>query len=190
MILTAILMPRAAGGFTAFNPETSTNVEGDSANEALSNLRASTIQRLREQSRPIEYAPLIKYFEVSDDLDQPDESELTRDKGTLLNLEQRKELTKMLYRAFILLRSPGYSYFWKGKEGWKDLAQVQNALNRSIAFGEALHNVPGDLFSGIFNFDFHIDKVSAYLSECPDLTNFVEDLQRIKSMGNDSRGQR
>jgi predicted RNase H-like HicB family nuclease len=42
MILTAVLIPAAEGGFTALNPETGTTTQGESVEEALANLREAT----------------------------------------------------------------------------------------------------------------------------------------------------
>jgi predicted RNase H-like HicB family nuclease len=42
MLLTAVLIPAPAGGFTALNPETGTTTEGETVEEALANLREAT----------------------------------------------------------------------------------------------------------------------------------------------------
>ena len=42
MLLTAVLIPAAEGGFTALNPETGTTTQGESVEEALANLREAT----------------------------------------------------------------------------------------------------------------------------------------------------
>lgn len=42
MILTAVLIPAPEGGFTALNPETGTTTQGESVEEALTNLREAT----------------------------------------------------------------------------------------------------------------------------------------------------
>jgi len=48
MLLTAVLIPAPEGGFTALNPETGTTTEGESIDEALSNLREATELYLEE----------------------------------------------------------------------------------------------------------------------------------------------
>lgn len=55
MILTAMLIPAAEGGFTVFNPETGTTTQGESVEEALANLREATELYLEEF--PISLAP-------------------------------------------------------------------------------------------------------------------------------------
>ncbi len=42
MLLTAVLMPAAEGGFTALNPETGTTTQGETVEEAVANLREAT----------------------------------------------------------------------------------------------------------------------------------------------------
>ena len=42
MIHTAVLIPAPEGGFTASNPETGTTTQGESVEEALSNVREAT----------------------------------------------------------------------------------------------------------------------------------------------------
>ncbi|MBK8285287.1 MAG: type II toxin-antitoxin system HicB family antitoxin [Ahniella sp.] len=48
MQLTAVLIPAQEGGFVALNPETGTTTQGDSIEEALSNLREATELYLEE----------------------------------------------------------------------------------------------------------------------------------------------
>ncbi len=48
MILTAVLVPAPEGGFTALNPETGTTTQGESAEEALENMREATELYLEE----------------------------------------------------------------------------------------------------------------------------------------------
>jgi predicted RNase H-like HicB family nuclease len=48
MILTAVIVPAAEGGFTASNPETGTTTQGESMEEALANLREATLLYLEE----------------------------------------------------------------------------------------------------------------------------------------------
>lgn len=42
MILNSVLTPAEEGGFVALNPETGTTTQGESAEEALKNLREAT----------------------------------------------------------------------------------------------------------------------------------------------------
>lgn len=48
MQLTAVLIPAQEGGFVAMNPETSTSTQGETVEEALSNLREATALYLEE----------------------------------------------------------------------------------------------------------------------------------------------
>jgi predicted RNase H-like HicB family nuclease len=48
MFFTAVLIPAPEGGFTAFNPETGTTSQGDTADDALANLREATELYLEE----------------------------------------------------------------------------------------------------------------------------------------------
>jgi predicted RNase H-like HicB family nuclease len=46
--LTAVLTPAEEGGFVALNPETGTTTQGESVEEAVSNLREATTLYLSE----------------------------------------------------------------------------------------------------------------------------------------------
>lgn len=48
MELSAIITPSAEGGYVAFNPETGTTTQGESIEEALTNLREATELYLEE----------------------------------------------------------------------------------------------------------------------------------------------
>ena len=48
MLLTAVLIPAAEGGFVALNPETGTTTQGESVEEAIANLREATELYLEE----------------------------------------------------------------------------------------------------------------------------------------------
>jgi predicted RNase H-like HicB family nuclease len=48
MQLTVVLMPAPEGGYTALNPETGTTTEGETIQEALSNLQEATALYLEE----------------------------------------------------------------------------------------------------------------------------------------------
>jgi predicted RNase H-like HicB family nuclease len=50
MKLSAFLIPAQQGGYVAFNPETATNSQGESAEEALANLKKATELYLEECS--------------------------------------------------------------------------------------------------------------------------------------------
>jgi predicted RNase H-like HicB family nuclease len=64
MLLTAVLLPAPEGGFTALNPETGTNSQGETVEEALANLREATELFLEEFPRQISGRPLVTTFEV------------------------------------------------------------------------------------------------------------------------------
>ncbi|MCB1089431.1 MAG: type II toxin-antitoxin system HicB family antitoxin [Verrucomicrobiae bacterium] len=48
MVLSAVITEEEDGGFVAFNPETGTTTQGDSFEEALTNLREATTLFLEE----------------------------------------------------------------------------------------------------------------------------------------------
>jgi predicted RNase H-like HicB family nuclease len=54
MILSAVLTPAEEGGFVAVNPETGTATQGETVEEALTNLREATELYLEE-------FPLVKF---------------------------------------------------------------------------------------------------------------------------------
>lgn len=65
MLLTAVLIPAAEGGFTALNPETGTTTQGESIEEALSNLREATELYLEEFPLKTSGQPLVTTFQVA-----------------------------------------------------------------------------------------------------------------------------
>lgn len=65
MLLTAVLMPAAEGGFTALNPETGTTTQGESVEEALANLREATELYLEEFPLKTSGQPLVTTFQVA-----------------------------------------------------------------------------------------------------------------------------
>ena len=64
MLLTAVLVPAAEGGLTAFNPETGTTTQGETVEEALANLREATALYLEEFPLVASGRPLVTTFEV------------------------------------------------------------------------------------------------------------------------------
>jgi predicted RNase H-like HicB family nuclease len=66
MMLTAVLMPAAEGGFTALNPETGTTSEGESIEEAVANLREATELYLEEFPIGTVGQPVITTFQISE----------------------------------------------------------------------------------------------------------------------------
>ena len=65
MILTAVLIPSAEGGFTALNPETGTTTQGETVEEALANLREATELYLEEFPLRTSGQPLVTTFQVA-----------------------------------------------------------------------------------------------------------------------------
>ena len=65
MLLTAVLIPAAEGGFTALNPETGTTSQGESVEEAVDNLREATELYLEEFPLKTTGQPLITTFQVA-----------------------------------------------------------------------------------------------------------------------------
>jgi predicted RNase H-like HicB family nuclease len=65
MLLTAVLIPAAEGGFTALNPDTGTTTQGESVEEALANLREATELYLEEFPLKTSGPPLVTTFQVA-----------------------------------------------------------------------------------------------------------------------------
>lgn len=65
MLLTAVLIPAAEGGFTGLNPETGTTSQGESVEEALANLREATELYLEEFPLKTSGQPLVTTFQVA-----------------------------------------------------------------------------------------------------------------------------
>ena len=65
MLLTAVLIPSAEGGFTALNPETGTTTQGESVEEAIANLREATELYLGEFPLTTSGQPLVTTFQVA-----------------------------------------------------------------------------------------------------------------------------
>jgi predicted RNase H-like HicB family nuclease len=64
MLLTAVLMPAAEGGYVATNPETGTTTQGETVEEALANLREATQLYLEEFPLPPTGQPLVTTIDV------------------------------------------------------------------------------------------------------------------------------
>lgn len=65
MMLTAVLIPAAEGGFTALNPETGTTTQGETVEEAIENLREATQLYLEEFPITAPGQPLVTTFHVA-----------------------------------------------------------------------------------------------------------------------------
>ncbi|MBS3917205.1 MAG: type II toxin-antitoxin system HicB family antitoxin [Sulfuritalea sp.] len=64
MELTAVLTPAEEGGYVALNPETGTTTQGETVEEALSNLQEATALYLTEFPLPASGHLLITMFSV------------------------------------------------------------------------------------------------------------------------------
>lgn len=64
MTLSAVLTPALEGGFVAFNPETGTTTQGETVEEAISNLREATELYLEEFPLTIAGQSLMTTFEI------------------------------------------------------------------------------------------------------------------------------
>ena len=64
MELTAVFTPAEEGGYAALNPETGTTTQGETVEEALSNLQEATALYLTEFPLPASGHPLITMFSV------------------------------------------------------------------------------------------------------------------------------
>ena len=65
MQLTAVLIPAPEGGFVASNPETGTTSQGETVDEAMTNLREATELYLEEFPLTQVGHTLVTSFEVS-----------------------------------------------------------------------------------------------------------------------------
>lgn len=65
MMMTAILIPAAEGGYTALNPETGSTTQGESIEEALANLREATELYLDEFPRADTGPALVTTIQVA-----------------------------------------------------------------------------------------------------------------------------
>ena len=64
MLLTAIITEAEEGGYIALNPETGTITQGDTYQEAVSNLKDATRLYLEELPITIRSHPIVTTFEV------------------------------------------------------------------------------------------------------------------------------
>ena len=64
MELTAVLTPAEEGGYVAFNPETGTTTQGETVEEAISNLQQATALYLSEFPICSPGHPLVTTFSV------------------------------------------------------------------------------------------------------------------------------
>ena len=64
MELTAVLTPAEEGGFVALNPETGTTTQGETAEEAIANLRDATALYLSEFPLESRGHPLVTMFTI------------------------------------------------------------------------------------------------------------------------------
>lgn len=67
MQVTAILTPAEEGGFVAYNPDTGTSTQGDTLDEALTNLREAVELYLEEFPMTLGGAPLVTTFTILED---------------------------------------------------------------------------------------------------------------------------
>lgn len=65
MTLTAVLIPAKEGGFVAVNPETGSTTQGETVDEALSNLKEATELYLEEFPLTFSGQSLFTTFEVA-----------------------------------------------------------------------------------------------------------------------------
>jgi predicted RNase H-like HicB family nuclease len=64
MLLTAVITEAEEGGYIALNPETGTTTQGDTYQEAVSNLKDATRLYLEEFPITIRSHPIVTTFEV------------------------------------------------------------------------------------------------------------------------------
>jgi len=66
MQVTAILTRAEEGGFVAFNPETGSNSQGETVDDAIANLREAVELYLEEFPMKLMGAPLVTTFAVQE----------------------------------------------------------------------------------------------------------------------------
>jgi predicted RNase H-like HicB family nuclease len=64
MELTAVLTAAEEGGYVALNPETGTTTQGETVEEAISNLKEATALYLSEFPLPVGGHPLVTMFTI------------------------------------------------------------------------------------------------------------------------------
>lgn len=64
MELSAVITPAPEGGYVAYNPETGTTTQGETIEEALSNLREATELYLEEFPISVSGRPLLTTFHI------------------------------------------------------------------------------------------------------------------------------
>lgn len=64
MEMTAVLTPAEEGGYVALNPETGTTTQGETVEEAISNLQEATALYLSEFPLLASRHPLVTMFSV------------------------------------------------------------------------------------------------------------------------------
>jgi predicted RNase H-like HicB family nuclease len=65
MLLTAVITEAEEGGFIALNPETGTTTQGETYQEAVTNLKEATSLYLQEFPINVRSHPLVTTFEVA-----------------------------------------------------------------------------------------------------------------------------
>ena len=68
MQLTAVITPADEGGYVAFNPETGTTKQGETIEEAVSNLKDATAIYLEEFTIAVKGHPLVTVFSLPEPL--------------------------------------------------------------------------------------------------------------------------
>lgn len=66
MELSAVLTPAIEGGYVAFNPETGTTTQGESIEEALTNLQEATELYLEEFPLTVTGRSLLTTFHIAE----------------------------------------------------------------------------------------------------------------------------
>ena len=100
---------------------------------------------------------------------------------TRLTLEQQRRIAELLYQAFIRLRSLPSMLHGDVQD---DLTRFRTLVTYAMAYGEAFHNLPLHMFRE-FDFKFMKRKFKAFSTQCPDLDDYIRDLEAIESLGND-----
>ncbi len=65
MTLTAVLTPSSEGGYVAFNPETGSTTQGETIDEAVTNLRDATELYLEEFPTESTGTSLLTTFDIA-----------------------------------------------------------------------------------------------------------------------------
>jgi len=95
-------------------------------------------------------------------------------RGPLSDAQRRAITTDILYMSYLYLRSP------RTPLDTTDVESLQWALRRSVAFGEALHNLPLYLYSDSFDFGYQKICLEGEIENAEEMGQFARRLGEIQ----------